>query len=71
MKKWPPLFLSSKRQKTEGESKSGLKVIGQCIIQNTFQLYSPAHIVNTSINSHKCTSVHIANHSIVLDGEIP
>lgn len=65
------MFLSNRRQKTDGESKSGLRGIQPQYSEVDMEGCLPAHEVHTSIHADQGTGVHVPNHAIVLNWEIP
>jgi len=70
MLKWPPMFLSRSRQKMDGESKSGLRLVQPCShrCHSKQAGNAPAHEVDTAIDADEGARVHIADQAIVLDG---
>lgn len=72
MLKYPPLFLSNSRQNTDGESKSGLYIrfSHEFLRQANSNTNSPAHEIHAAIDADQRTSVHVADHAVVLNRQV-
>ena len=71
------MSLSRRRQKSDGESKSGLQKGGSHIVTTLpfpasqhERTCSPAHEVKAPVYTDESTSMHVAYHAIVLDREV-
>lgn len=72
MLKYPPLCLSNNRQNTDGESKSGLYGLfsHEFLWQGNSITISPTHEIHAAVDADQRTSVHVADHPVVLNRQV-